>query len=159
MLVWAEENMFCCDHFVDFQPILGPLAMSAILGAGAGRGKGGWERGRGRGECERFCVRERVASCKRKRRKRDGREPRTERGGGQRHMNRHRHRPGHTDTHTDTDKGIGTDPGVTAIVAAIQRSKTEIVTGFSHEGARGADECTQQGEVACVLRLGLGFSL
>jgi hypothetical protein len=72
-------------------------------------------------------------------------------------MNRHRHRPGHTDTDTDTD--IGTDPGVTAIVAAIQRSKTEIVTGFSHEGARGADECTQQGEVACGLRLGLGFSL
>ena len=69
------------------------------------------------------------------------------------HKRRHRHR--YTDA--DTDTGTGTDPGEHSIVAAIQRSKTEIVTGFSHERARGVDECTQQGEVACVLCLGLGF--
>ena len=133
MLVRAEKNMFSSDHFVNFQPILGPLAMSAILGAGAGRGEGGSERGK---------VGERVSVfvC-RSGRKRDRGERGREGGRGHRH----------------TGTGTGTDPGVHSIVAAIQRSKTEIVTGFSHERARGVDECTQQGEVACVLCLGLGF--
>jgi hypothetical protein len=65
------------------------------------------------------------------RRKRDGGEPGREWGRGHRHRNRHRH--------TGTDTGTGTDSGVNALAAAIQRSKTKKITGFSHEGPRGAD--------------------
>jgi hypothetical protein len=97
-----------------------------------------------KGRESRFCVRERVASCKRRRRKRDTGEPGREGGRGHRHRHRHRQKHRHTHTETDTDTDTDTDPGVNAIVAAIQRSKTKKNAGFSHEGGRGADKRTQQ---------------